>query len=142
MNVDLAQAALRDAKANPDRFDMAVFWQAPEDFVKDSADMTVPPCGTTGCFAGFASLRAAPVGTRVVKATIDRSSLIILPGQHADDASDTEEYATRALDITPRQAGWLFFLDSIEQVERAVNYLADNPDASVESLNDAAGGWQ
>lgn len=138
MNVELAQAALRDAKAHPDRFDMDLFWGAPDDFVKDSADMTVPPCGTTGCFAGFASLRVAPVGTRIAMGTLDRTSRIILPGQHELDADDTETYAIKALDITREQAGVLFFLEDIGQVERAVRYLADNPDAGVHSLCAAA----
>ena len=141
MNVELAQAALRDARANPDRFDMAVFWGAWEDIIKDSADMTVPPCGTTGCFAGFAALRFAPVGTRIAMGTMDRGSRVVLPGQSEREAADTEQYAARALGITRYQAGVLFFLADIGEVERAVNFLADNPAASVESLSDAAGGW-
>jgi hypothetical protein len=113
---------------------MSVFWHGEPSFTKDSPDMTVPPCGTTGCYAGFVSLRAAPVGTRVRSAYGLNHSRIVLPGQDPSDAMHTEEYATRALGITTEQAGALFFMETIEDVERAVRYLADSPDASCDTL--------
>ncbi|MGH7238903.1 MAG: hypothetical protein ACREHG_02435, partial [Candidatus Saccharimonadales bacterium] len=45
-----------------------------------------------------------------------------------------EEYAAKALDISPDQAATLFYLDNISQVEVAVKYLADNPAVKGEDL--------
>lgn len=134
MNVELALAALADAKANPDRFDMDFYWNSPQDFTKDTQDMTVPPCGTTGCFAGFAALRAAPVGTKILAAGFDYVSRIVQPGQDPEEALSTGEYAMKALDITEDQAATLFHLDNIRQVETAIRYLVDSPGAFGETL--------
>jgi hypothetical protein len=120
-------AALADAKANPDRFDMGVFWGGMSDFIKDSPDMTVPPCGTTGCFAGFAALRAAPAGTKIAMFTA-HGSKVVLPGQDTRDALTTPRYAAKALEITEDQASTLFHLDDIGEVEAAVHALAACPD--------------
>ena len=127
MNVELALAALEDAKANPDQFDMNCWFSSSvvTEFEKDGPNF-LPPCGTTACYAGFAALRAAPIGTRVV------SGYLVQAGD--SPAVHVEHYAAKALDITEAQANILFYLGGIEQVEAAVKYLADNPDASVSTL--------
>jgi hypothetical protein len=136
MNVELAMAALEDAKAHPENFDMASYFGSrgggAADFVKEAADMTVPPCGTTGCFAGFVALRVAPVGARIAQGRIIHPDgpLGPLPGVTASD------YARRALEITSSQAITLFNFLNIEQVEAAVHYLADSPDTDGDDLWD------
>lgn len=129
MNVELAMAALEDAKAHPENFDMDVWFSDGGGFTKDREDFS-PPCGTTACYAGFVALRVAPVGSMV------RACAIIAPGA---DGIDVEAYATEALDISPAQAATLFYLDGIEQVEGAVRYLADNPDVPSATLWDMFG---
>lgn len=123
MNIDLAMKALEDAKRSPENFNMATWFGCTSrtlpEFTKDRENYT-PPCGTTACYAGFVGLRVAPVGTRVM------GSRLIFP-----DGSDrwADDYAQEALDITEGQGLTLFYLGNIERVERALNYLADNPDA-------------
>ena len=129
MNVELAFAALEDVKAHPENFDMDTWFSCGSDFTKTTGN-TVPPCGTTACYAGFVALRAAPVGSKVM------SRAIVVPGT---DGVDVETYATEALGISPAQASAFFYLEGIEQVEGAVHYLADNPDASRGALWDMFG---
>src|SRR5579859_7356628 len=93
-------AALEDAKAHPENFDMDVWFSDGGGFTKDREDFS-PPCGTTACYAGFVALRVAPVGSMV------RACAIIAPGA---DGIDVEAYATEALDISPAQAATLFYL--------------------------------
>jgi hypothetical protein len=137
MNVELAMQALADAKAHPDRFDMASYFGSRHgevaDFVKDAEDMTVPPCGTTGCFAGFVCLRVAPVGARIVQGRIF----------HPDGPVEgvfASNYARKALDIDAAQGAALFNLADFGQVEAAVHYLADSPDTDGYDLWDMFAG--
>jgi len=139
MNVELALASLEDAKANPDRLNMLAFWGG-DSFIKTGPDHTVPPCGTTGCYGGFAALRAAPAGTRIVT-TSQYGSRIVLDGQSVREAESTEGYAIKALDITGEQGAIVFYLENIEQVEQAVRYLADSPDAGYDTLAWVARGY-
>jgi hypothetical protein len=90
VNTELAMAALADAKANPDRFNMNTFFSMwpRKAIVKDSENF-LPPCGTTACFAGFAALRVAPLGAKVV------DGFIIHEGQGLN--RHVEPYATKAL---------------------------------------------
>lgn len=124
MNVQLALDALEDAKAHPENFYMGSFFgglhSLGRPLVKDRENF-VPPCGTTACYAGFVSLRVAPVGSKIADACIVHPDG---QGNHVH----VETYATNALDITAEQAGTLFYLNDIEEVEGAVKYLADNPD--------------
>lgn len=118
MNVELARQALEAAKANPERFDMASWVSGKVDMTKDSPEFA-PPCGTTACYAGWVAFNAAPVGSVVL------GSYVTVPG--APKPVTIQRYAAEALDISPDQADTLFFLSNIREVERAVNYLADNP---------------
>jgi hypothetical protein len=137
MNVGLAMAALEDAKAHPDRFDMASYFGSRHgevaDFTKDAPDMTVPPCGTTGCFAGFVALRVAPVGARISQGRI------FYPDSPAEGIP-ASKYARTALDIDASQAVTLFNFADFEQVEAAVHYLADSPDTDGDDLWDMFSG--
>jgi hypothetical protein len=121
--------ALADAKAHPDNFDMNQWWSGPK-FTKDR-EGAVPPCGTIACYAGFAALRAAPLGTMI------KTGFVY--GPDGTRLGDVEIYAREALDITSDQSASLFYLSDIEEVEQALNYLADNPDATEESLDRSAG---
>ena len=131
MNIELAMQALADAKAHPGNFDMNIWFDgAGCVLTKDREDFT-PPCGTTACYAGFVSLRAAPVGSVV------KGAFVFPPGTSPDTgigARHVENYAKEALDIDPEQAKSIFYLDTIDQVEAAVNYLAGNPDVSGDTL--------
>ena len=129
MNVELALQGIEDARRDLTRFNMINWVQGNDEIVKESEDATFP-CGTTACYAGHVSLRAAPVGTRL------RGPWLDLP----DGTNEhVETYAIEALDITRSQAWSLFYLHDIDQVETAVRYLADNPDADEEALDRAAG---
>jgi hypothetical protein len=131
VNVELALRAVELAKASPEQFDMSSFtcgWYDRDAVTKDSEDFT-PPCGTTACYAGWTAYLAAPVGSEV------QGSYVWEPGK---SSQHVEDYAIKALGITPGQAEALFYLKGIDQVEAAVRYLADNPDADYHSLRDAA----
>lgn len=131
MNVELAERAIRLAKANPEKFDMDSWVVGMYDGrTKDSQEF-VPPCGTTACYAGWVSFQAAPVGSKVIGA------MVKVPGQ--EYGVHVETYARQALDITEDQSDALFYLDTLEQVEKAVRYLADNPDAGEWTIREQAG---
>jgi hypothetical protein len=124
MNVELALAAIEDAKAHPENFDMSTWFDSREhEIVKDGPDFA-PPCGTTACYAGFAALRAAPVGSVIC------GGFFFPPGVPRGDGRGifVENYAIRALGITTDQARAIFRLSNIGEVEAAVTYLADSPD--------------
>lgn len=129
MNVELANAALGDAKANPERFSMNSWTSGLHGYLKKTPE-TVLPCGTTACYAGFVALRVAPVGASI------RDTYVCIPGQKS---VHVEQYAANALEITSEQAGSLFYLGSIGEVEKAVNYLADNPGVEGDTLWDMFG---
>lgn len=129
MNVELAERAIAVARANPEQFDMSE-WVNGSCFRKDSAD-TMPPCGTTACFAGWVSLLAAPVGSGVVGA-------YIYPPDPPRRAVHVGDYARRALKIGSDQGNALFYLKDIDQVEKGVKYLASNPDADYHMLRAVA----
>lgn len=125
MNVELAEKALESARANPEKFNMSTWFTGPRGGLDSQAEVTedrVPPCGTTACFAGWVAFHHAPLGSKI------KGSLIKLPGAGRYDS--IEEYAKEALGITIDQACTLFFLDTIDQVERAVARLAVSPDAT------------
>lgn len=129
MNTELAEKALESARANPGKFNMSTWFTGPRGGSNSQAEVTedrVPPCGTTACFAGWVAFHHAPLGSKIKDAGIK------LPGAERYDS--IERYAAEALGITSDQARTLFFLDSIDQVERAVTHLADSPDASDSSL--------
>jgi hypothetical protein len=133
MNVELAMRALRVAKANPEQFDMSDWVTGLYDDVAVKEDLEfVPPCGTTACFAGWVSFLGAPVGSEVF------GQRVYLPGR-GDKGIHVGDYAEEVLEITTGQGLGLFYLDNIDQVGRAVRYLADNPDASMSSIRAAAG---
>lgn len=125
MNVELALAAIEDAKAHPDNFNMDS-WHSFESVAKGSPGFTPPPCGTTACYAGFVALRVAPVESVI------RAAAIHLPGAEWPEGID--DYAAGHLEITTDQASSLFLLNDLGEVERAVRYLADNPDVSGNTL--------
>lgn len=139
MNVDLARAAIADARAHIARFNMFT-WYGLDDVSDESAEFvkaegqTVPPCGTTACFGGFAALRVAPAGSIV------RNYGIVLPGESPDDSGhDVMLYARKALELTPAQARVVFFLSDIDEVEKAVNHIARYPAAGARGIAQAAG---
>ena len=148
MNVELAYAALEAAKAHRDRFAMDTWHGVPpvwhdvtgwtytycETRIDD--DTRVPPCGTTGCYAGFITFMTAPAGT-IIRGGDLYSSTEKLAANHPFD--NAERFASKALDITASQAGILFYLEDIGQVERAIRYLAESPNASQGSISEAAG---
>lgn len=131
MNVELARSALELAKANPEKFNM-FSWVSSGAWgmktVKEAAEY-VPPCGTTACYAGWVAFQAAPVGSVI------QGSYVIEPGK---PAQHIEQYAQDALDLNRSQVNCLFYLSGIEEVETAVNYLADNPDVDGDDLWEAA----
>lgn len=136
MNVELAQAALEAAKGSPKNFRMETFFSGlPEEGITKDAPGLPPLCGTTACFAGFASLLHAPQGTWIAPGY--SGTQVHVPGQ---EPVHVEDYAIKALEINPDQAGALFFLANIREVETAVNYLADNPDVGGGTLWDIASG--
>ncbi len=140
MNVELAMGSLEDAKARPQQFNME-YWvvtaadaeHAEEDDYKYERipvpDDHVPPCGTTCCYAGFVAFRVAPAGCVI------QDSII-----HFADGTKTEvsPFARDALEITAEQASAIFlYLSEIEEVERAVTYLAANPNACFDCIIEA-----
>jgi hypothetical protein len=147
VNVELATASLGDAKAHPEQFDME-YWvvsaadleraeqlRGGEDFVGDPipvADDHMPPCGTTCCYAGWVAFRAAPAGSVI------QDSVVTFPD---GTRSAVSPFAADALGITLDQSRAIFlYLGEIGEVERAVNYLAENPDACFDCVLDAAAG--
>lgn len=133
MNIELAMAALEDAKAHPENFDMDSFFSfLPKGGIVKTGAAIPPLCGTTACYAGFASLRYAPIGAKVVSMEYGIARVVI-PGA---EPVDVEDYATKALEISDSQAGVLFYLEDIGQVETAVRHLVNHPDASGADLWD------
>jgi hypothetical protein len=124
-------AALEDAKANPDHFSMSSWNTGFGRGVIKAEGQTVPPCGTTACYAGFVALRVAPAGTKIVDAHV------CIPDEKP---VHVEIYAEDALEISPAQGGTLFFLADVEEVETALKHLADNPDVSGDYLWEVASG--
>jgi len=127
VNAELATLALEIAKANPELFNMYTFsqgWGGQEALVKDGP-VFMPPCGTTACYAGWVSYVAAPAGSEIHGAFVQEPDGLY---RHVED------YAIKALGITEDQANVLFYLKDIEEVEVAVGYLADNPDADQAGL--------
>lgn len=129
MNVELAQAALGDAKAHPENFDMDSFFSTTQTIVKDGEGFQPPPCGTTACYAGFVSLRVAPKGSRIA------GGVIVTPDGREVHAG---QYAAKALDITEDQANILFYVEHIGQVEAIVNHLAAHPNTGGDGLFEVA----
>lgn len=148
MNVELARASLAAARAYRDRFSMAAWfsnadpngYEIPSAVIND--DNRVPPCGTVGCYAGFVTFATAPKGT--VIANGGRLYRSMVQAKRDEDRYEggfghAQEYARRKLRISEDQSRVLFFLNDLEEVERAVNILADNPDISRSGLAEALG---
>lgn len=131
MNVELAMASLADAKASPENFDMGAFFSTSRTIKKEADGFQPPPCGTTACYAGFVSLRAAPKGSRIV------GNFVVEPDGTRTHA---EFYAQEALGLDEDQTDCLFYLKNVEQVEKAVTYLASHPDADWDDISAAAHG--
>lgn len=131
MNVELAMQALADAKAHPENLNLETFFDLPADGITKDTENFPPPCGTTACYAGFVSLRAAPIGTRIIPT--DYGSRVRVPGENP---VHVEIHAAAALEITGEQADVLFYRDTLTEIEAVLRYLADNPDASYDSLSD------
>lgn len=123
MNTELAMEALASAKANPDRFDMGTWFGGPRGGSR-GAEVTedhMPPCGTTACLAGWVAFHQGPVGSRIA------GTIVTVPD--AERSVDIEIYARDALDITQDQANVLFYLNNVGEVEAALHYLANHPEA-------------
>jgi putative RecB family exonuclease len=131
LNVELANQALELAGKHPERFDMEDWYRGPQHVIS-GPESRVAPCGTTACYAGWVAILTVPDGTVIKDAGL------------YDTAGDTigttvEAWACDQLDISYEQGQALFYLDDLPQVEKAVKYLADNPDASNESIWREAG---
>lgn len=135
MNVTLAEAALGDARRHLDRFYMGTWFGKDHDdgdaaiFIKEEGQ-TVPPCGTTACFAGFVALREAPAGSVI------RNGVIEMPSGKKREVSG---YAENLLDITDDQGDVLWFVDNLSEVTKLVDHLIENPDATKAELCDVVG---
>lgn len=145
MNVELAYAAIERAERNPERFNMD-WWAYREDESISEKPIPVtsermPPCGTACCYAGEIVYLTAPEGTVIANGRLlYRTEGEALADKEWTNAWDTvERYAAKKLDITVQQSHALFYLDNLDQVKLAVAYLADNPDATEESVWRAAG---
>lgn len=124
MNTELAQKALQSAKASPEKFNMRTWFTGPRGGGNSRAEVTderVPPCGTTACYAGWVAFHHAPLGSKIEGSNIKPLG--------ADRYTPIELYATEALGITRDQAGTLFYLDTIGEVEKVIDHLTDDPAA-------------
>lgn len=145
MNVDLAMAALKDAEVHPDEFDMGTWYTAwhtaetPGGSTEITEDQRTPPCGTTACFAGFIAWRTAPAGTVIANGGYLYSSMQDAIERRAP-WGEVADWAEQQLGITYEQALVLFSLDGIGEVRRAVEYLADSPDADPGTIRAVAQG--
>jgi hypothetical protein len=141
VNVELALASLEDARKHPARFDMGTWYSAGDsghEQMTITGDEPVPPCGTVGCYAGFVTFRTAPQGTVIEGGYLYRD---LEACRNGDDWGHAEEYARARLGLTRQQSAVLFYLDTLEEVEAAVKYLADNPDADQRGIASAAKGY-
>lgn len=131
MNVDVANKVLEQAREHQDRFSMGT-WYSGDINAEVGPAMRVPPCGTVGCFAGFAAFQTAPDGV-----TIFPGGVLVSP--RGEDLGHVETFAKDALGLTWGQVNVMFYLDTLEEVEEAVKYLTANPDASEDELGAALG---
>lgn len=159
MNVELALEVIGAIELHPDNHDQDAWCSVSRSGVPVIAKqmLSEPPCGTTLCFAGWTAALWAPQDSVFIYR--DRSA-VYTPSEYGSYIQDRaggmtlydtlldpdpravrysrrgiSEYARRALQINPGQAGYLFDPSrTVDELLSGVRCLIANPHATIDDM--------